>query len=155
MSHHHDKSMMNSTTADKLKELAADHVEDRGSEQGGGGGEHVMPESLRGLTPDEIHALTRKTAFMMDIVIMPCLIIMYIFNYLDRNSIAAAKLANLTEDLNLSATQYQTCVSILFVGYSQFFKYSRITECETLCGLKKTDTQFFFLLQFSCKSPPT
>lgn len=35
----------------------------------------------------------------------------------DRNAIALARLDELEEDLNLSSTQYQTCVSILFVGY--------------------------------------
>lgn len=35
----------------------------------------------------------------------------------NRNNIAAAKLANLERDLNLSSVQYQTSVSILFVGY--------------------------------------
>jgi hypothetical protein len=42
---------------------------------------------------------------------------MYWLNYLDRNAIALARLDDLEEDLNLSSTQYQTCVSILFVGY--------------------------------------
>lgn len=41
----------------------------------------------------------------------------YILNFLDRQNIASAKLANIEEDLNLSPVQYQTCVSILFVGY--------------------------------------
>lgn len=38
-------------------------------------------------------------------------------NYLDRNNIAAARLAGLEDDLNLHGTQYQTAVSSLFVGY--------------------------------------
>lgn len=38
-------------------------------------------------------------------------------NYLDRNNIAAARLAGLETDLKLHGTQYQTAVSILFVGY--------------------------------------
>lgn len=38
-------------------------------------------------------------------------------NYLDRNNIAAARLAGLEDELNLHGTQYQTAVSILFVGY--------------------------------------
>ena len=42
---------------------------------------------------------------------------MYWLNYLDRNAIATAKLNTLEEDLGLTDTQYQTCVSILFVGY--------------------------------------
>ena len=36
---------------------------------------------------------------------------------MDRQNIASAKLANIEKDLNLSPVQYQTCVSILFVGY--------------------------------------
>lgn len=41
-------------------------------------------------------------------------------NYLDRQNIAASKLANIMEDLNMSVQQYNTCVSILFVGYSTY-----------------------------------
>jgi MFS family permease len=33
------------------------------------------------------------------------------------NNIAAARLRGLEKDLNLSQTQYQTCLSILYVGY--------------------------------------
>jgi MFS family permease len=42
---------------------------------------------------------------------------MFWLNYLDRNAIALARLNNLEEDLSLTGTQYQTCVSILFAGY--------------------------------------
>ncbi|EQB58974.1 major facilitator superfamily transporter [Colletotrichum gloeosporioides Cg-14] len=35
----------------------------------------------------------------------------------DRNAIALARLNTLEEDLNLTPTQYQTCVAILFAGY--------------------------------------
>ncbi|KAJ5585747.1 hypothetical protein N7450_005534 [Penicillium hetheringtonii] len=62
--------------------------------------------------PDEIR-LVRK----LDLWIMPTLWLMYWLNYLDRNAIALARLNGLEEDLNLSSSQYQTCVSILFVGY--------------------------------------
>ncbi|RMJ12189.1 hypothetical protein CDV36_008145 [Fusarium kuroshium] len=53
----------------------------------------------------------------LDWVILPMLWVMYWFNYLDRNAITVARLDNLEEELNLSSTEYQTCVSILFVGY--------------------------------------
>ncbi|TFL04209.1 major facilitator superfamily domain-containing protein [Pterulicium gracile] len=62
--------------------------------------------------PKEI-ALVKK----LDWRIMPMLWSMYWLNYLDRNAIALARLNDLEEDLNLTGTQYQTCVSILFVGY--------------------------------------
>lgn len=42
---------------------------------------------------------------------------MYFFNFLDRNAIVSARLNDLEDDLNLEGTEYQTCVSILFVGY--------------------------------------
>lgn len=41
----------------------------------------------------------------------------YIMNYLDRNNIAAARLKGLQADLNLDNTEYETCLSILYVGY--------------------------------------
>ena len=62
--------------------------------------------------PREI-ALVKK----LDRWIMPMLWSMYWLNYLDRNAIALARLDDLEEDLNLTSTEYQTCVSILFVGY--------------------------------------
>ncbi|KAF4996851.1 hypothetical protein FDECE_12287 [Fusarium decemcellulare] len=62
--------------------------------------------------PKEI-ALVKK----LDRWMMPMLWSMYWLNYLDRNAIALARLNDLEEDLNLTDTQYQTCVSILFVGY--------------------------------------
>lgn len=62
--------------------------------------------------PVEIR-LVRK----LDTWIMPMLWLMYWLNYLDRNAIALARLNDLEADLNLSSSEYQTCVSILFVGY--------------------------------------
>lgn len=62
--------------------------------------------------PREIK-LVRK----LDIWIMPILWLMYWLNYLDRNAIALARLNGLEKDLNLKPGEYQTCISILFVGY--------------------------------------
>ncbi|CAH0051762.1 unnamed protein product [Clonostachys solani] len=62
--------------------------------------------------PAEIK-LVRK----LDWIILPILWIMYWFNYLDRNAITVARLDNLEKELKLTSTEYQTCVSILFVGY--------------------------------------
>jgi hypothetical protein len=36
---------------------------------------------------------------------------------LDRNAIAQARLNGLEKDLGLKGSEYQTCISILFVGY--------------------------------------
>ncbi|KAI9152276.1 transporter [Paramyrothecium foliicola] len=62
--------------------------------------------------PEEIR-LVRK----LDLWIMPCLCIMYFLNYVDRNAIAQARLNDLEEDLGMSGTEFNTTVSILFVGY--------------------------------------
>jgi len=43
--------------------------------------------------------------------------VMYFINFLDRNAMINGKLDTLVEDLNLKGTQYNTCVSIFFVGY--------------------------------------
>jgi len=42
---------------------------------------------------------------------------MYFLNFLDRNAMVNGKLDGLAKDLNLKGTQYNTLVSILFVGY--------------------------------------
>ncbi|GJC91457.1 MFS transporter [Colletotrichum higginsianum IMI 349063] len=62
--------------------------------------------------PKEI-ALVKK----IDWYILPMLWSMYFLNFLDRNAMINGKLDGLAKDLNLKGTQYNTCVSILFVGY--------------------------------------
>ena len=42
----------------------------------------------------------------IDLRLLPMVILMYIMNYLDRNTIAAARLAGLEEDLRLSSTEF-------------------------------------------------
>ncbi|EMR67216.1 putative vitamin h transporter protein [Eutypa lata UCREL1] len=67
--------------------------------------------AIKKTDPKEI-ALVKK----LDFRIMPILWAMYFMNYLDRNAIANARLNNLEDDLGLVGTQYNTCISILFVG---------------------------------------
>ena len=61
------------------------------------GGLSPMPASLATLSDAEFASLGRKTTFKMDVMIMPCLVVMYVMNYLDRQNIAAAKLADITK----------------------------------------------------------
>ncbi|KAL8937129.1 MAG: hypothetical protein Q9216_004576 [Gyalolechia sp. 2 TL-2023] len=75
------------------------------------------PPLVRDLAPEERARLEKVLVAKIDLHLLPMLIIMYLMNYLDRNNIAAARLAGLEEELNLSGTQYLTAVSILFVGY--------------------------------------
>ena len=78
---------------------------------------HEAPPLVRELTPGERACLEKALVKKMDLRLLPMLIIMYLMNYLDRNNIAAARLAGLEEELGLTGTEYLTCVSILFVGY--------------------------------------
>ncbi|EAL90998.1 hypothetical protein KXW98_002948 [Aspergillus fumigatus] len=77
------------------------------------------PAYVAGLSPEERQKAERALVRKIDIRLLPMLVIMYILNYLDRNNIAAARLAGLEEDLGMkkNSNQYQTAVSILFVGY--------------------------------------
>ncbi|KAF2744103.1 pantothenate transporter liz1 [Sporormia fimetaria CBS 119925] len=75
------------------------------------------PPLVAAMTPEHRLEAEKKMRRKIDIRLMPMVILMYIMNYLDRNNIAAVRLAGLQDELNLSSTQYQTTISILFVGY--------------------------------------
>ncbi|EEP77549.1 conserved hypothetical protein [Uncinocarpus reesii 1704] len=62
--------------------------------------------------PKEIK-LVRK----LDRRIMPTLFAMYFLNYVDRNTLAQARLNGLEKELGMHGTQFNTTISILFVGY--------------------------------------
>ncbi|KPI39180.1 putative transporter [Cyphellophora attinorum] len=76
--------------------------------------ELVTPEYVEG-TPDEAK-LVRK----IDLRLMPTLIVMYIFNYLDRTNIGNAKVGGMQTDLKLTSSDYSLVLSIFFVGYLIF-----------------------------------
>ncbi|KIM96487.1 hypothetical protein OIDMADRAFT_33131 [Oidiodendron maius Zn] len=75
------------------------------------------PEIIRNLSPEERERLETSLRRKIDLRLMPMVVTMYILNYLDRNNIAAARLAGLEKDLHLHGNQFQVSVSILFVGY--------------------------------------
>ncbi|KAL3449209.1 major facilitator superfamily domain-containing protein [Aspergillus insuetus] len=49
--------------------------------------------------------------------LLPVVWVLYMFNYLDRNNIAQARLNNFERDLGLEGTDFNVAVSILNVGY--------------------------------------
>ena len=80
------------------------------------------PELIRKMSPEERQHQEKLLTRKIDLRLLPMLVLMYIMNYLDRNNIAAARLAGLQDPkskggLNLTSTQYLTALSILFVGY--------------------------------------
>ncbi|CAH0046684.1 unnamed protein product [Clonostachys solani] len=72
---------------------------------------------LAAMTQEERTAIETKLRWKVDFRLLPILVLMYIMNYLDRNTIAQAKLGGLVEDLGLTDSQYLTCVAILNAGY--------------------------------------
>lgn len=66
---------------------------------------------------EERLVIEKKLKRKIDMTILPCVLFMYILNYLDRNNIAAAKLGGMMEDLGLTASQFSTCQILLFAGY--------------------------------------
>lgn len=64
------------------------------------------PALVKAMSPEQRRHAERALVRKIDIRLLPMVILMYIMNYLDRNNIAAAKLAGLQSDLNLSSVQY-------------------------------------------------
>lgn len=87
------------------------------------GGQHIAaphrtpPESLQHFSPEEYKEAERRLVRKLDARLIAPLIIIYIMNYLDRNAIAAAKVAGIVPSLGLTDSEYQLSVSILFVGF--------------------------------------
>ncbi|RDW62392.1 putative major facilitator superfamily permease-5 [Coleophoma cylindrospora] len=68
----------------------------------------------------EIGAVTTFNSMIVrkiDLHLILSLFGIFIFNILDRSNIASARLGGLQKDLKLTDTQYQTAVSVMFVGY--------------------------------------
>ncbi|EDP53520.1 hypothetical protein KXX16_008252 [Aspergillus fumigatus] len=77
---------------------------------------HEEVAQLAELTEEE-KVIEKKLRRRLDCTIMPLVILVYLMNYIDRNNYPAARLQGLERDLNLSDADYQTGLSILFVGY--------------------------------------
>lgn len=64
-------------------------------------------------------------------------------NYLDRNNIATARLGSFEEDIGLVGTQYNTIISIFFVGYI-------LTQIPTNMILDKVRPSIFLPVVMCC-----
>jgi hypothetical protein len=65
------------------------------------------PELIRNMTPELRAKLESSLRRKIDLRLLPMIVIMYILNYLDRNNIAAARLAGLEKDLKMHGNQFQ------------------------------------------------
>lgn len=64
------------------------------------------PPLVRIMSDEERSVREAHLVRKIDLRLMPMIILMYIMNYLDRNNIAAARLAGLQKELKLTSTQY-------------------------------------------------
>nr|PFH55532.1 hypothetical protein XA68_18110 [Ophiocordyceps unilateralis] len=62
-------------------------------------------------------AAERRLVRKLDLHIIPLVMSLYLFSFLDRVNIGNARLYSLEKDLGLSPTEFQVAVSILFVTY--------------------------------------
>ncbi|KAL8943064.1 MAG: hypothetical protein Q9211_001117 [Gyalolechia sp. 1 TL-2023] len=82
--------------------------------------ESVSKESVseEAVAPPQIdHVAEKKLVRKLDLFIIPIIMLLYLFSFLDRVNIGNARLYGMEEDLGLQGNQYQTAVSILFVTY--------------------------------------
>ncbi|WYZ45658.1 hypothetical protein EsH8_VIII_000974 [Colletotrichum jinshuiense] len=69
------------------------------------------------MSEEEIAVIEKKLKLKLDFRLLFIVWVIFIMNYLDRKNIAAAKVAGIKDSLRLTDTQYETAVSILFIGY--------------------------------------
>ena len=94
-----------STTDPEHIETSDDKTTTHGSE---------LPEVLRQYTESELKAMEKLIVRRLDIRTLPILVILFIVNILDRNTIANARLGGLEAELGMSDTQYQTALMVLW-----------------------------------------
>ncbi|KAK1450635.1 hypothetical protein CCUS01_02091 [Colletotrichum cuscutae] len=69
------------------------------------------------MAEEEFIAHEKSLVRKLDYTLVPMVWLLYLFNYLDRNNIAQARLSSFEKDLNLTGNQFNVAVSILNIGY--------------------------------------
>ncbi|KAL1746783.1 major facilitator superfamily domain-containing protein [Schizophyllum fasciatum] len=99
-------------TPDKVTEK---QIEDREEDAGTTTDGSTYWFSSRSL--EERAVLERRVVRKLDLRLLPILIIMYFFNFVDRSNLANARLGGLEADLDMKGTDFNLATSILFIGY--------------------------------------
>lgn len=77
----------------------------------------TLPSKVDPETLEIDHVAERKLVRKLDSHIVPMVMLLYLFSFLDRVNIGNARLYGLEKDLGLKGNDYQTAVSLLFVTY--------------------------------------
>ncbi|KAF7618476.1 putative allantoate permease [Aspergillus flavus] len=101
-----------------------DSQEVQGKDQKDNWVEHVQDENALDVVatyhsyePEFRSTVEKELLRKIDARILPLIVVIYLFNYLDRNSITQARLYGLQEDTGLKGAEYQTAISIFSAGY--------------------------------------
>ncbi|KAF4120052.1 transporter [Geosmithia morbida] len=76
-----------------------------------------LPEELGELNDDDREMMEKRLVHRLDVTLMPAVFLLFLLNILDRNNIASSKIVGITDSLNLSNAQYNTCLLLFYVGY--------------------------------------
>jgi hypothetical protein len=76
-----------------------------------------MMSTYRSYDPTFSKETEKRLVKNIDIRLLPIIVTIYIFNYLDRNSITQARLYGLQQDTNVTGVTYNTAISIFSAGY--------------------------------------
>lgn len=74
-------------------------------------------EIVRNLSEEEFAKEEKKLLRKIDFTLLPTLFVLLVLNYLDRNALASARVQGIEESLGMKGTQFNTAISLLFVGY--------------------------------------
>ncbi|KAG9571100.1 MFS general substrate transporter, partial [Aureobasidium melanogenum] len=103
--------MMRTWMSEEQKEsVVAEMIEDTGKP------EKIM-DIYRSYEPEYAAQAEHRLVKKIDRRILPLIVIIYLFNYLDRNSITQARLYGLQKDTKVNGAVYQTSISIFSAGY--------------------------------------
>ncbi|KAJ4991056.1 major facilitator superfamily transporter [Stagonosporopsis vannaccii] len=103
---------------EKHKDTDADYLEAVPTNQSIEFAEAKKQSAVEALGIEDWQAKEKQIVRRLDLTLMPQLWILYMFNYLNRNNLAQARLdEDFEATLNLGNTDYSTAVALLTVGY--------------------------------------
>ncbi|KAF4341183.1 allantoate permease [Fusarium beomiforme] len=77
----------------------------------------TLLDTYRSYTPEFSKEIEAQLVRKIDLRLLPLIVTIYLFNYLDRNSITQARLYGLQEDTHVKGAEYNTAISIFSIGY--------------------------------------
>lgn len=105
----------------------------------------TVVETYRSYSLEYSRETEKQLLRKIDTRLLPLVVVIYLFNYLDRNSITQARLYGLQEDTHVTGAVYQTAISIFSAGYIVMQLPSTIlmTKFRPSIFLVSTDIHYF------------